>query len=297
MGTVGRRGELTALEAAVTAGRNVAVLGALGMGKSHLVRQALHRMRVHALVGTGLRLASDRPYLPLAMALGEPPPASAGREAVAGWCAERLDGRLLVIEQLQWVDCATLAVLMDLAPLTPLVVSARDDEPMPPEVKRLLGSCEVIRLRPLEELAGRLVMRAHSDGRTPLHDDDVASAGGCPLVLRELAGGHSPLLRALEPMIGRRQLVAEDSVEQPHARPLPRPFTSQPVALSPREREALEAVRSGSSTRAVAESWGVAPSTVDAHVRSAMRKLGARTRWQAALVANDTMALAGSSHG
>lgn len=159
MGTVGRRGEPTAFEGAVTAGRNVAVLGALGTGKSHLVRQALHRIRVEALVGTGLRLASDHPYLALATALGELPPTGADREAVVGWCAARLDGRLLVIEQLQWVDSATLAVLTDLAPRTQLIVSARDDRPMSPEVGRLLELCQVIRFGPLEDLAGLLVPR------------------------------------------------------------------------------------------------------------------------------------------
>lgn len=81
-------------------------------------------------------------------------------------------------------------------------------------------------------------------------------------MLRELAVGQSALLRALEPMIGRREVVAEDTAED----------TAE-------------------------QSWGVAASTVEGHVRSAMRKSGARTRWQAAMVATDDRLLAGRAHG
>lgn len=52
--------------------------------------------------------------------------------------------------------------------------------------------------------------------------------------------------------------------------------------LSPREREVLGHVAEGSSSREIANLLGVAPSTVDTQVKSAMQKLGARTRRQAA---------------
>ena len=53
-------------------------------------------------------------------------------------------------------------------------------------------------------------------------------------------------------------------------------------ALSPRERQVLELVGGGASSREIANQLGVAPSTVDTQVKSAMQKLGARTRLQAA---------------
>ncbi len=52
--------------------------------------------------------------------------------------------------------------------------------------------------------------------------------------------------------------------------------------LSPREHEALHLVVGGATTSTIAARLGVMPRTVDAFVGSAMRKLGARTRLQAA---------------
>jgi DNA-binding CsgD family transcriptional regulator len=55
--------------------------------------------------------------------------------------------------------------------------------------------------------------------------------------------------------------------------------------LTAREREALELVAAGLTTREIATRLGVAPSTVDSQLKSATRKLGTRTRKQAALAA------------
>lgn len=55
--------------------------------------------------------------------------------------------------------------------------------------------------------------------------------------------------------------------------------------LSKREREVLALVGEGASSREIANRLGVAPSTVDTQVKSAMQKLGARTRLQAAALA------------
>lgn len=55
--------------------------------------------------------------------------------------------------------------------------------------------------------------------------------------------------------------------------------------LSPREREVLGHVAEGASSREIGNLLGVAASTVDTQVKSAMQKLGARTRLQAASMA------------
>ena len=52
--------------------------------------------------------------------------------------------------------------------------------------------------------------------------------------------------------------------------------------LTAREVAVLREVGSGSSTRRIAEQFGISPETVNSHVASAMRKLGCRTRTQAA---------------
>ncbi|MFC6066872.1 helix-turn-helix transcriptional regulator [Streptomyces ochraceiscleroticus] len=57
------------------------------------------------------------------------------------------------------------------------------------------------------------------------------------------------------------------------------------VALSPREVDVLSCVASGATNVAVAERLGLRPETVKGYLRSAMRKLGVRTRLQAVVAA------------
>jgi two-component system nitrate/nitrite response regulator NarL len=52
-------------------------------------------------------------------------------------------------------------------------------------------------------------------------------------------------------------------------------------ALSPRERSVLRRLADGQSSEAIGEALSIAPDTVRAHVRNAMRKLGVETRTQA----------------
>jgi DNA-binding NarL/FixJ family response regulator len=55
--------------------------------------------------------------------------------------------------------------------------------------------------------------------------------------------------------------------------------------LTPRERQVLALVRRGETSREIAAALHIAPTTVDSLVGSAMSKLSARTRTQAALLA------------
>jgi DNA-binding CsgD family transcriptional regulator len=55
-----------------------------------------------------------------------------------------------------------------------------------------------------------------------------------------------------------------------------------PTVLSRREREVLRLVGQGLSTRLIAARLGISATTVDTHVRSAVVKLGAGNRRQAA---------------
>ncbi|NEB58243.1 helix-turn-helix transcriptional regulator, partial [Streptomyces diastaticus] len=58
--------------------------------------------------------------------------------------------------------------------------------------------------------------------------------------------------------------------------------------LAPREVDVLACVAAGATNGAVAERLGVGPETVKSYLRSAMRKLGARTRTEAVAVARRT---------
>ena len=57
--------------------------------------------------------------------------------------------------------------------------------------------------------------------------------------------------------------------------------------LTPREQEILVLVARGHPTAEIAAQLGIAASTVDSHVKSAMAKLGVHTRRRAALVAKE----------
>ncbi|MFE3516500.1 response regulator transcription factor [Streptomyces sp. NPDC059166] len=94
-------------------------------------------------------------------------------------------------------------------------------------------------------------------------------------------------LRALAPRIVdpalRDELLAVcgrlASAAGPEAAPAPR------VRLAPREVDVIACVASGATNAAAAERLGLRPETVKSYLRSAMRKLGARTRLEAVVAA------------
>ncbi|MFF1746077.1 response regulator transcription factor [Streptomyces mirabilis] len=57
------------------------------------------------------------------------------------------------------------------------------------------------------------------------------------------------------------------------------------VDLAPREVDVLACVAAGATNGAAAERLGLRPETVKGYLRSAMRKLGAHTRWEAVIAA------------
>jgi DNA-binding CsgD family transcriptional regulator len=63
------------------------------------------------------------------------------------------------------------------------------------------------------------------------------------------------------------------------------------VGLSPREVDVLAWVAVGATNAGAAERLGVRPETVKGYLRSAMRKLGARTRGEAVVAARRAGAL------
>lgn len=78
-----------------------------------------------------------------------------------------------------------------------------------------------------------------------------------------------------------RRYVAHGRVSQRNLEERPRVGPSS-SPLSARETEVLQLVAQGESTRRIATRLGLSRETVETHVRSGMRKLGARTRTEAA---------------
>ena len=105
---------------------------------------------------------------------------------------------------------------------------------------------------------------------------DDAEAALIVLQGRAAAAGMVAFLARIE--ASRRKLGAS-----PRARPAVVPGRSGPGdGLTRREREILRLVGAGLSSRDIAQLLSIAQSTVETQIRSAMRKLGAATRIQAA---------------
>ncbi|MEU0026208.1 helix-turn-helix transcriptional regulator [Streptomyces sp. NPDC006335] len=90
-------------------------------------------------------------------------------------------------------------------------------------------------------------------------------------------------LRALAPRIGDPALRAE--LLDACALLTDGPGPSAGVALAPRELDVLACVAAGATNAVAADRLGVSAETVKAYLRSAMRKLGARTRGEAVVAA------------
>ena len=61
--------------------------------------------------------------------------------------------------------------------------------------------------------------------------------------------------------------------------------------LTDRERDVLRLVAKGEPTRRIAGQLGISRETVETHIRAGMRKLGARTRTEAAALAMEALSL------
>ncbi|WP_373431052.1 response regulator transcription factor [Streptomyces canus] len=90
-------------------------------------------------------------------------------------------------------------------------------------------------------------------------------------------------LRALAPRIGDPALRAD--LLDACALLTPDAATAKGIALAPRELDVLACVAAGATNAATADRLGVRAETVKAYLRSAMRKLGARTRGEAVVAA------------
>lgn len=107
-----------------------------------------------------------------------------------------------------------------------------------------------------------------------MYESDSARAVACLQTAEALADDHG-----LAVLLGRirRQLrqhnVRRDSRSARSAGDITR-----------REQEVLSLVASGEPTRRIGQTLGITPETVETHIRSGMRKLGARTRTEAAVM-------------
>ena len=109
------------LRGLIGAGRTVAVTGHAGVGKSTLALAAL--AGIPHLHGGGLATLADRPFFAIERALRHSVVGT--HDEVADELVRAVDGALLLIDDLHWVDAHTLAVLQVVQAQLAIVVVAR----------------------------------------------------------------------------------------------------------------------------------------------------------------------------
>jgi DNA-binding CsgD family transcriptional regulator/tetratricopeptide (TPR) repeat protein len=196
---VGRAAELALVLGHLGHGRPVAVVGETGVGKSALLRMAARSGGGLVFDGGALNTLRWMPYLPIARAIGTRPPPG-DHSAVADWVASRVDGGVLILDDVQWADQDTLALFGQLARSVKLLVGIRSGDPGATAAFRHVTESRfaTVRLGPLTPEQTAQLLRFWTPD---LREEDVSriveASHGNPFLMQHLAvdGGHSPILR------------------------------------------------------------------------------------------------------
>ena len=189
---LGREEACAVLADALRGDRAVLVTGEAGIGKSTLVREAAARAGRRLWAGGGFATLAGMPYVALRIALGSP--VTGGPAEVARRVEAAVGDGVLLLDDLQWLDRDTRAVIPILAGRIALVVTSRGrDEGLVAGVPA--GALTAVRLGPLEAADAEALVRHVAPDISPAALRRVlARAAGNPLLLEELArdGTESP---------------------------------------------------------------------------------------------------------
>ncbi|ADD43383.1 helix-turn-helix transcriptional regulator [Stackebrandtia nassauensis] len=166
----------------------VIVTGPAGSGRSHLLHRLAGAFRGPVYAGGGLSMLRGNSALALARAVKAKLPTHD-----TPLCAEavrsRVRGGLLVIDDLQWCDPVTLAVLPKLAEHCRIAAALRTPHRLPEAITEpLFAAATTVEIPPIPDAAAAALVRDHAPG---LADAAVTAlvkrAGGNPLALASLA--------------------------------------------------------------------------------------------------------------
>jgi DNA-binding CsgD family transcriptional regulator len=202
----GREADLTSLLSAVGGRAPAGVVGEAGIGKTSLLTAVAAASGLQTCRGGGLATLCDIPYLSLERAVGRSL-ADEHLEAVVEAVAAAVSDGLLILDDLQWADTATLATVPLLATRVPMLVGIRQgDAGSEAALDAATGAdAELIELTPLDRGDAEAIVRERNpsiDAETM--DSIVAAAKGVPFYLEELAASAGEPTEALRTSLAAR---------------------------------------------------------------------------------------------
>lgn len=190
---IGRELELQRLVAAFEGDRSMAVAGEAGIGKTSLIRAAAGRAGRRVQEGGGFATLQHVPLLPIRRAIDAP--LTGDHASVAAVVEQRIGPDMLFLDDLQWADRETLAVLRLLGRRICLAVAIRSGDPRTGDAVALADELgmERLDLGGVDPEAARSIVRRGRPGLSDAQAARIASrAGGNPLVLQEMASLGEP---------------------------------------------------------------------------------------------------------
>ena len=211
----GRDAELAALQAALAERRPYALVGEAGIGKTTLMRAAVALSQRRLVETGGLATLRWVSRFVLARALGRTELAG-DLENAAGLVERAVGDGVLLLDDVQWADAESIRALPYLVGRVSLVAAVRlDDSDADAAVETLVeGGFEIVDVGPLaEDVAARLVASERPDLATAVVSTIVRSAGGNPLLLRELTLTGEPSASFRRAVTARLKSLSEDGLD------------------------------------------------------------------------------------
>jgi two-component system, NarL family, nitrate/nitrite response regulator NarL len=272
------------------------ITGAAGTGKSTLVAAAAQAARPAPVLAGSARLHSPAPYDWLAAVLAARPPGDlpVPPDALA-WLAQEPD-----IPRERYAPDALLRLAVttvrSLIGAGPAVIVVEDLHALDPASLNLVGELATAGLPalllvtsrpPEDELTARTLARLSGVPGAVRRHLGPLTAGEVAQILEHVYAG-SPVRPDLAEAVWRRtggnpyrltELLAVEGADGPEA------LAAAYRELTAREREVLGCLAEGMSNKQIARALGISVRTVTVHVSNLLRKTGAASRTEAALLA------------
>jgi DNA-binding CsgD family transcriptional regulator/tetratricopeptide (TPR) repeat protein len=209
---IGRQDEIAQATHVALSGGSLVVTGEAGAGKTALLSEAL--------AATGRRLLSGQCYRSLAWTAGLPLQQALGRLLPVGdpawtaqWVVQSTGSAVLWLDDLQWADPLTLAVVALLPSTTAFAASIRLGDPGTTDALDAVNAANahVLELRALRpDDATQLALQSHPRLRRAEARALAERCGGNPLLIQELGADTEPSIGLRRSVTGRLRRLGTD---------------------------------------------------------------------------------------